>query len=638
MLGKAFKKAVTKPVTGRIEPELFVETGVDIAEALDIVNNSIDDDASKDFNEKEIAVLTSCEAKSKIKTFEFSIEKVNSPGPKLKHCPLQLGKKDDDDFFKRNLLQLLQIDVNKPDVKRIINERCKVPQLKENVKKSIRCGKDRALKELSIESRFIHPLPKPVLNSPRKLLITFEKDLEKELEAQKNSQSPSSFAEYISPPNNESKRSLVFQVKWFSSSIWVQAVVTVCTETKVLKISYKNSNTTCIVIKIKNIHFVKVEDNKLVVWLVQCCHTKDAHEKDINNENPMAGIQFSTSKDCYALLLVLDYLVHMPWPSRQNLLEGGNTPAKTPDKPVLHTAGVGWRPSGSGVNLEFAGMFRYCLQSAQKEIRSLEAAYFYLKAGVLYIYEFQTERLPFISLPLPGCELLVGGADTDTPLLCIEVGGDGGEGGDGGGGDRRHIILTVFTETLVEAARLYRVAGIAERWQAEDNDDILTPCYLGVCDDRLLCLKIDSQALDIPEPPDIRITSPQDKDMSCIPDSGAEEQLGQVVGGDRGEEQSIAWSIEWGSVLYMAVDYQNYNIQIAWLTSPIMTEQRKDSMSMTTISTSRTPDHQYTPELGGTAVFTSEPEVSKFVEMVEKCATNVTVLPINSRLSQQLAA
>ena len=75
MLGKAFKKAVTKPVTGmkyffnlydiitlitgRIEPELFVETGVDIAEALDIVNNSIDDDASKDFNEKEIAVLTS---------------------------------------------------------------------------------------------------------------------------------------------------------------------------------------------------------------------------------------------------------------------------------------------------------------------------------------------------------------------------------------------------------------------------------------------------------------------------------------------------------------------------------------------------------------------------------------------------
>jgi len=636
MLGKAFKKAITKPVTGRIEAELFVETGVDIAEALDIVNNSIDDDASKDFNEKEIAVLSSCEAKSKIKKFEFSIEKVNSPGSKLKHCPLQSGKNEEDDFFKRNLLQLLQIDVNKPDVKRIINERCKVPQLKENVKKSIKYGKDRALKELSIESRFIHHLPKPVLNSPKKLLITFEKDLEKELEAQKNSLSQSSFAEYISSPNNESKISLVFQVKWFSSSTWVQAVATVCTESKVLKINNKNSNTSCIVIKIKNIHFVKVEDNKLVVWLVQCCHTKDAHEKDVNDENPMAGIQFSTNKDCCALLLVLDYLVHVSCPSRLNLLEGGNTPAKTPDKPVLHTAGVGWRPSGSGVNLEFAGMFRYSLQSAQKEIRSLEAAYFYLKAGVLYIYEFQTERLPFISLPLPGCELLVGGTDTDTPLLCIEV---GGEGGVSGVGDRRHIILTVFTETLVEAARLYRVAGIAERWQAEDNDDMLTPCYLGVCDDRLLCLKIESQELDISEPPDIRIISPQEKDnMSCIPDSGAEEQPSQVVGGDDGEVQSIAWSIEWGSVLYMAVDYQNYNIQIAWLTSPIMAEQRKDSMSMTTISTNKTPDHHCTPELGGTAVFTSEPEVSKFVEMVEKCANNVAVLPINSRLSPQLAA
>ena len=249
-------------LTGRLEAELFDETGVDIAEALDIVNNSTDDDASKDFSEKEIAVLTSCEAKSQIKNFEFSIEKVNSPGPKLKHCPPQLGKSDDDDFFKRNLLQLLQIDVNKPDVKRIINQRNKVPHMKENVKKSIKTGRDRALKEFFIESRFIHHIPQPILNSPRKLLITFDKDLGKELEAQTIYLSQSSFADHISSPNNESKRSLVFQVKWFPSSTWVPAVVTVCTESKVLKVSNKNSNTTGIVIKIKNIHFVKVSSQK----------------------------------------------------------------------------------------------------------------------------------------------------------------------------------------------------------------------------------------------------------------------------------------------------------------------------------------------------------------------------------------
>jgi len=625
MLGKAFKKAVTKPVIGRLEAELFDETGVDIAEALDIVNNSTDDDASKDFSEKEIAVLTSCEAKSQIKNFEFSIEKVNSPGPKLKHCPPQLGKSDDDDFFKRNLLQLLQIDVNKPDVKRIINQRNKVPHMKENVKKSIKTGRDRALKEFFIESRFFHHIPKPILNSPRKLLITFDKDLGKELEAQTKYLSQSSFADHISSPNNESSRSLVFQVKWFSSSTWVPAVVTVCTESKVLKVSNKNSNTTGIVIKIKNIHFVKVEDNHLVVWLVQCCHTKDALEKDINDENPMAGIQFSTNKDCSDFLLVLDYLVHLSWPGRPHLLEGGNTPAKTPDKPVLYTAAVGWRPAGAGVNLEFAGKFRYCLQSAQKEIKSLEAAYFYLKAGVLYIYEFQAERLPFLSLPLPGCQLLVAGTDTDTPFLCIEVVGEGARG---------HITLTLFAETLGEAARLYRVAGIAERWQAEDKDDILIPCYLGVCDDRLVCFKIESQAHDSSEPPDIRIISPQDKDdMSCTPDNGAEQQPGQVLGGDGGAVHSFVWCIEWGSVLNIAVDYHNCNIQIAWLTGPSITVQRKDSMP------TMTPDHHHsTPELGGTAVFTCATEVSKFVEMLEKCAEHVAVLPINSRLSQQLAA
>ena len=80
----------------------------------------------------------------------------------------------------------------------------------------------------------------------------------------------------------------------------------------------------------------------------------------------------------------------------------------------------------------------------------------HFRAGVLYIYEFQAERLPFLSLPLPGCQLLVAGTDTDTPFLCIEVVGEGARG---------HITLTLFAETLGEAARLYRVAGIAERWQ-----------------------------------------------------------------------------------------------------------------------------------------------------------------------------
>ena len=117
---------------------------MDIAEALDIVNHSVDDDASKDFNEKESAVIgniMSSDAKSKIENFEFSIEKICSLGPKLSNCPVRMGKQEEDEFFKRNLLQLLQIDVNKTDVKRIINQRYKGPQIKEHLKESYKSKK-----------------------------------------------------------------------------------------------------------------------------------------------------------------------------------------------------------------------------------------------------------------------------------------------------------------------------------------------------------------------------------------------------------------------------------------------------------------------------------------------------------------
>ena len=144
---------------------------MDIADALDIINNSADDDASKDFNEKEIAVIgniISSDAQSKNKNFEFSVEQICSPGPKLSNCPVQMGKKEEDEFFKRNLLQLLQIDVNKTDVKRIINQRYKVPQIKEILKESIRRGRNKALKEKSIQSHFNFPLLNKMAQSPKK--------------------------------------------------------------------------------------------------------------------------------------------------------------------------------------------------------------------------------------------------------------------------------------------------------------------------------------------------------------------------------------------------------------------------------------------------------------------------------------
>ena len=232
---------------------------MDIAEALDIVNNSVDDDASEDFNEKEIAVIAnimSSDAHSKIENLEFSIEKICGPGPKLSNCPARMGKKEEDEFFKRNLLQLLQIDVNKTDVKRIINQRYKVPQIKENPKESIRRGRNKALKEKCIQSHFNFPLLYKTAQSPKKMQRISEKEFEQDLKAPAG-KPLSSFAENLSP-NNDCERSLVFQAKCFTNSRWLRAEVTVRTSSKVVEILTHVREFTLIVISIKNITFVKV--------------------------------------------------------------------------------------------------------------------------------------------------------------------------------------------------------------------------------------------------------------------------------------------------------------------------------------------------------------------------------------------
>ena len=121
-----------------------------------------------------------------------------------------------------------------------------------------------------------------------------------------------------------------------------------------------------------------------MIWIQEHSHRlgTDASKKDINDRNvekALVGIQLSSIKDCSALLLALDYLSQCSWPRRSYLLEGGRISEPVPDKPVLYSVLVGWIYSGSGVTLEFVGKYRYNLKSAQKEIKSLEAAYFYLK-------------------------------------------------------------------------------------------------------------------------------------------------------------------------------------------------------------------------------------------------------------------
>jgi len=670
MLGKAFKKAVTKPVTGGLEAELFDETGVDIAEALDIVNNYVQDDASKDFSEKEIAVIEDIMSeydKSKIKNFEFSIEKICSPGQKLNNCPLIMGKKEEDDFFKRNLLQLLQIDVNKTDVKRLINQRSQVPEIKENLKDAIRRGRQRAKGEKSIQSRLNFLLPAKVIQSPKRLQSINQKEMQQELSCQP-AKSQSSFTANLSQDNN-CEQSLVFTAKCFFKVSWERVEFTIKTKSKVIEITAQNRETPLLKLCIMNIAFIKVEDNQLVVWIQRFSRpiTEDAiddkndeHDNQDNLEPSLIGVQLCSIADCSSFLLVLDYLTQSTWPQRRSLLEGGRIAEPVPDKPVLYSVLVGWILAGSGVTLEFVGKYRYNLKSAQKEIRSLEAAYFYLKAGVLYIYEFETERLPFFSLPLLGSSLSV--ICSEQPS--VRIGVEGLEA-------KRYLQLAIFTDTLEEALRMERAASKAEKWTAGDNDESVSVCQLGVCDDRLVCLRQEGDTQDnVGEKIehlndanniiDIKDATSEDKeDLKPLQESGKYSAktliLGSVnvVSSSLGLESnssvpgqpplSLAWSKSWRKVLHMAVDYDNCNIQMAWISSAedhfdsSCSPRKNRSGSQCTILDSKPNDNFHDPDLGGMAIFPGIAEMSKFVQTIQKCANTVAVLPINSRHTQKLA-
>ena len=196
-------------------------------------------------------------------------------------------------------------------------------------------------------------------------------------------------------------------------------------------------------------------------------------------------------------------------------------------------------------------------------------AFFCFRAGVLYIYEFETERLPFFSLPLCGSILSV--ICSDNPRVRI---------GQEGVGAKKGLQLTIFTETVGEALRMERMAQIAESWrQTGDNIDNMIVCRLGVCDDRLLCLKQETHpcedTIDTGDTEDLNVLSSEGKDNLQTRTGFADKYsptnlvLGPVavVSSMLGLEKKspdlcLVWSRGWENVLHLAVDYHSCNIQI----------------------------------------------------------------------------
>ena len=133
---------------------------------------------------------------------------------------------------------------------------------------------------------------------------------------------------------------------------------------------------------------LQVEYNQLVLWLqIGSKASKDASETDINDHTAnslqnLLGIQFRCTSECSTLLLAMDYLIKSSsyMRSRQScLLTRGKPQDEFLHQPILLSLSIVWIPAGIALEIEFIGKYKYNIKSTVKEIKSLQAAFFYLK-------------------------------------------------------------------------------------------------------------------------------------------------------------------------------------------------------------------------------------------------------------------
>ena len=171
--------------------EDFDETGVDIVEALNLVNTVTDDDASKDFNEKEISISNIEYKADKTKTDVVENTKVSINGNTIgKVADIKKTFSFDSKFKK-------QIRQKKPRVKNI----------KPVFQEAIRRGRRKAF--LQFENTLLSGLP--ILPKNNKI-VEYNTDKEIFEEYKVNGTSLSSFSNYLTH-DNEGKMNATFSVK-----------------------------------------------------------------------------------------------------------------------------------------------------------------------------------------------------------------------------------------------------------------------------------------------------------------------------------------------------------------------------------------------------------------------------------------
>ena len=339
-------------------------------EALNLVNTVTEDDASKDFNEKEI-LITSIDYKE------------STPDVPEKTSP-------HDDILKPVIRKLKLLKSPSSDAS---TDKRRVPRrvvLTRGQRLAVRRGRARAL---GGAATYTHPHP-PWRDT--EVASTCCQEFARDLATSaRDTAAESSLGGAAAAALVSAKVFTAREARWLpgrlqcgagavtiSTALGQSIVFNICSidHVKVGKDAceaVKQSKGSFIQIRISKLsiyfiylleleHIMQVENNRRVAWV-----------KSSSSGQDCLGLLLGTARDCAQLLLALDHSHKRAGGTRGLFLPGSLAPA-TAAQPELGAAVVRWLPASSR-NMEFLGRFLYHLKTPQKEVKSLEAANLYIK-------------------------------------------------------------------------------------------------------------------------------------------------------------------------------------------------------------------------------------------------------------------
>ena len=310
------------------------ETGVDIVEALNFVNSVQDEDASKEFSEKEIKI-----SETKAIVTDISLERA---------CLLNKIKPN-------TTAETVKVKTKQNPAR--VKPKTKITESK--FRRAIQRGRLKFCEQLSFHQIQIF-LPSEIYKEVSGVTDLFKESTKKGINAH-------SLQEFMCQ-DNMGKLVIHFSVKVFTrkSGQWLPSKIEShnhhCNEYLEIftrpSISFK--------IPLQSVELTKIEDNRRILWM------KSLKSMDV------VGLLFDKIQTLERFMLLLDYARRCRKPSAQHPFLNGCLKLSLPEKPCLFSCEV-TLTRYHHLQMEFLGQFSYHLKTSSKEIKSLEPAQFFCK-------------------------------------------------------------------------------------------------------------------------------------------------------------------------------------------------------------------------------------------------------------------